>query len=146
MKKSYRSFIFYIVLVILVSSVSTVTGDEETSFVVIVNSDNPVSSLTRSQVSKIFLKKVIQWDSGGKIALIEQGEVKEDFSEKIHNKDKAAIDNYWTQMIFSGRRVPPNQVNTDIEVIEFIEKNRNAIGYVSKNAALENVKILKVNF
>ncbi len=146
MEKSYRSFIVFILLVFLLSSFSAVAENESTSFVVIVNAANPVSSMTRSQVSKIFLKKVVKWDKGGRIAPIEQGEIKRDFAEKIHNKNKSAVDNYWTQMIFSGRSVPPYEVKSDSEVIKFIETNQSGIGYVSKNATLKNVKILEVIF
>ena len=42
--------------------------------------------------------------------------------------------NYWQQLIFSGQDVPPPELKTDDEVIQYVIKNPNSIGYVSSGS------------
>ena len=56
----------------------------------------------------------------------------------------AAISSYWAQRIFSGRDVPPPELDSDEAVIEYVLKNRGAVGYVSPSAKLERAKVLPI--
>jgi hypothetical protein len=40
--------------------------------------------------------------------------------------------------------VPPPQMKSDREVLDYVKANRGAIGYVSRRAPLKGVKVLKV--
>ena len=41
-----------------------VWAQEELSFKVIVNKANPTSSLSKTELSRFFMKKVVRWESG----------------------------------------------------------------------------------
>ena len=106
-----------------------------------------VSSLTVDQVSKMFLKKTTQWADGTKGAPVDQVEtsdITETFFKAVHGKSPGAVKSYWQQQIFSGRGVPPPVKGSDAEVIAYVKANSGAIGYVSADAPVEGVKVLKV--
>lgn len=112
-------------------------GGQQPAYTVVVHASNPVSSLPRAEVSKIFLKKVTRWDDGDPIEPIDQVErspTRAAFSEDVHRRGVSAIKSYWQRMIFSGREVPPPEVPDDARVLAFVRANPGAIGYVSANA------------
>jgi len=119
-------------------------------FVVIVNKSNNVASLSKSQVSRMFLKKVFTWKDGSPVKpidLIPDSPVRKAFSQEIHGRNVYSIKNYWQQMIFAGRDVPPLEKETEQEIIDYVNSHPNAIGYISSgNTDLQNVKAITVNY
>ena len=53
---------------------------------------------------------------------------------RCHSRSVAAVKSYWQQVIFSGRGVPPPELETDEAVLRFVARHPGAIGYVSGSA------------
>ena len=114
---------------------------------VVVNEANPVSSLSRQEVSDLFLKKTSRWAQLGLVMPVDQPEgaaVRETLNREIHHKSLSAVRAYWQQRIFSGRDVPPPEKDGDAEVLSFVRKNPGAIGYISSSASAAGVKVVGV--
>ena len=106
-------------------------------FTIIVNTANPVSSMAKEDVARLFLKKSINWQSGAMVAAVElpmTAKAREAFARDVLGKTLAQVKSYWQQQIFSGRDVPVPEKPTDDDVVAFVRANPNAIGYVSKGA------------
>jgi ABC-type phosphate transport system substrate-binding protein len=120
----------------------------DTPYKVIVNKSNPVATLTKSELARLFLKKTIVWQGGGEVQPVDLGEdsdARQAFSKQVLGKDISAVKGYWQQLIFTGRGVPPIEKQSEAEVLAFVSANRNAIGYVSAAAALgPDVKVVKI--
>ena len=147
MLKTKRLLCLILTLLLLIISGLSIAGEEPESFVIIVNKSNNVSSLSKSQASRMFLKKVFTWKDGEPVRpveLIPNHNVRQKFSEEVHGRNVYSIKNYWQQMIFAGRDVPPLEKETEKEIIEYVSSKPNAIGYVSPNANLEKVKVLQI--
>jgi hypothetical protein len=54
------------------------------------------------------------------------------------------VRSYWQQRIFSGRDVPPPELDSDDAVIGFVSKYAGAVGYVSGAAKLVGVRELGI--
>ena len=109
------------------------------AFLVVVNEQNNVGSLSRNVVSRFFLKKVSRWDSGAvalPVDLPPDSPVREAFSRRVLSKSVSSIKAYWQQQIVSGRDVPPPEKADDAAVLEFVQSNPSAIAYVSAAATL----------
>jgi ABC-type phosphate transport system substrate-binding protein len=116
-------------------------------YVLVVNPGNPASGLTKTEVARLFLKKVTTWPDGKPVAAVDQprtAAVRKEFSLDVHQKDADAVSAYWQVLVFSGRDVPPRIVRSDDEVLAFVRLNVGAIGYVSAGASLEGVKKVAV--
>jgi ABC-type phosphate transport system substrate-binding protein len=112
---------------------------QDASFRVVVNAANPMTTISRDELSRLFLKKVTTWSSGRPVMLVDQAEaspVRRDFTKAVHRKEVSSVKGYWQTMIFAGRAVPPSEKPSDAEVIAFVGANPNAIGYVSAAAPL----------
>jgi ABC-type phosphate transport system substrate-binding protein len=119
----------------------------EPRYWVIVHPDNPIQSLRRDEVSRLFLKKITRWSDGRAAApvdLVESAPARNAFSRDVHQRSPAAIKKYWQQMVFSGESAPPPEVATEADVLALVRSDPAAIGYVSDEAVLRGVKILDV--
>lgn len=117
-------------------------------FIVVVNADNPISTLRVPEVSNYFLKKATQWRDGTRVMPVDlaaPSAVRDGFCQRIHSRSSAAVKSYWQQMIFSGREVPPAEKGSAGEVMAYVRANRGAIGYVPSGTALAGgVKAVEV--
>lgn len=137
-----------IVLIVLGLRDSTVEGQPRRAFKVVVNSDNPSPALPRATIARMFLLRIATWDHGPPVVPVDQlatVAAREAFTGEVHGRSVASIKSYWERMIFSGRGVPPPEVATDREVLDFIRSRPGAIGYVSSSTALgSDVKELEI--
>jgi ABC-type phosphate transport system substrate-binding protein len=116
-------------------------------FRVVVHPDNPSTGLSREFVIDVFLKRVTRWSDGEMIRPVDQrvdSFVRRRFSESVLQRSVAAIKSYWQQRIFSGRELPPPEVDSDEAVVSYVLKHRGAVGYVSGAAKLDRAKAVQV--
>ena len=113
----------------------------------VVNSVNTTASLTRRELSALFLGRKTAWPDGTKAVPIDQVEtspVRDAFSRGIHGRKPTAVKNYWLQILFSGRGVPPVEKAGDEQVLEAVRSRAGAVGYVTAGARTDGVKVLEI--
>lgn len=106
---------------------------QDVPYRVVVNASNPVTRLTRDQVSRIFLRKVTLWDDRQPVLPVDQAPdspVRRAFTKQIHLRTIASVQTWWQQQTFAGVGVPPPERVDDAQVLDYIRKYPNAIGYV----------------
>lgn len=120
-------------------------AEESAGFLIIVHADNPVTEMSKKDLSKLFLKKMKTWKeldaTVEPIDLVGDSPARERFSDVIHERKVASIKAYWQKEIFSGRAVPPVEKESDADVLDAVSKNSGAIGYVSESAAVADYKV-----
>ena len=116
-------------------------------FRIVVNPQNPVSSLSKTQVSKLFLDKGT-WDDGASVApvdLLPTSPIREGFSRDVLGVPvPTAIDRSRVAAKAAGLNPPPSMAS-DREVLAFVRLKPGAIGYVSLAADVSGVKVVAVN-
>jgi ABC-type phosphate transport system substrate-binding protein len=116
-------------------------------YVVIVHPSNDNGTLERKFIEDAFLKKVTRWPNDVVVRPVDQGAgstVRRAFSEDVLHRSVDAVKGYWQQRIFSGRDVPPPELDTDEEVVKYVLKYDGAVGYVSANASLGGARVVGV--
>jgi ABC-type phosphate transport system substrate-binding protein len=111
--------------------------------VVVVHPSNSLSSLSPNDVKMIYLGNKIHFDSGKKIAVVDQKNdepARADFFKKAIKIAPEMYRAYWTKRIFSGKGVPPKQIGSDKEVLDFISKTPDGVGYLNANSLNDSVK------
>jgi ABC-type phosphate transport system substrate-binding protein len=125
-----------------------VAARADAGYAVVVSASNPITSISRDQASKLFLKKAATWQDGRDVVPVDQPEgspVRDAFTKAVLHKSVAAVKSYWQQQIFSGRGVPPTEKSSDGDVLGFVRTTPNAIGYVSASAPVgPGVKVVNV--
>jgi ABC-type phosphate transport system substrate-binding protein len=113
--------------------------------VAVVSSKNPVTSLSKSQVTDIFLGKTARFPDGALAVPIDQEEgsrARDEFYATFTGKSPAQIKSHWTKIIFTGRGQPPAAVSSSAEVRHLIAANPHAISYIERSAVDNSVKVL----
>ena len=131
----------------LVSLVGVPAPAENTSFLVIVNSENPTQAIGTDALSRIFMKKTKAWEDGNSILPVDLGgssDTRKDFSRSVHGRSATAIKNHWQRRVFSGRGTPPPELESEDAVVMYVRYKRGAIGYVSTGTDLTGVHALKL--
>lgn len=114
---------------------------------VIVHPKNPITMVDRSFLQDAFLKKTTQWPTGLRLQPVDlhpKAVVRRKFSEEVLARSIAAVKSYWQQRIFSGRGVPPPELQTEHEIITYVLDHEGAVGYVSEDSDLKSSKTVLV--
>ncbi len=142
----YERLTIAAVLTVAASIIPAIAAGQ--SFKIVVNAGNSATTITKQNLSKCFLKQTTAWINGVALIPVDQAansEIREAFSQEVHDRDASSIRSFWQRQIFSGRGVPPTEKTSDEEVLAFIQSNPGAIGYVSADADLvTGVKVLKI--
>ena len=87
-----------IVAMVLLASVTFCA--EGGSYKIVVNPSNPVTSMSRDDVSRIFMTKSTKFPDGRSASPVDlpaNSPIRESFSKDIHGKPASAVDAYWQQ-------------------------------------------------
>src|ERR1041384_767938 len=137
-----------VVLTLACLSAPGVLAAQDVGYRVIGNRTNPVVPLTSDQVSKIFLRRINQWDNHQPVLPVDQtadSPVRRSFTKKTPGRTIAAIQTWWQQQTFAGIGVAPPERASDTDVIEYVRRYPNAIGYVRGAVAVgSHLKIIDV--
>jgi ABC-type phosphate transport system substrate-binding protein len=115
--------------------------------VTVVSAQNPATTLTKSEVSNIFLGKTNRFPNGTPAVAIDQPEgaaPRVEFYQHISSKQPAEIKAYWAKMIFTGRGQPPMVVDSDEQMKKALASRPDGIGYIDRAAVDDRVKVLAV--
>ena len=114
---------------------------------VIVNSQSGVEQLTKAEVINLFLGRQKKLPSGATALTVDlagPNAEKQQFYARLVNKELAEINSYWARLFFSGQGSPPRQVEAPEEVLDIVENNKSAIGYIERNKVDSRVKIVYI--
>lgn len=148
-----RALVLIVVPLLLVLLAPAPTASAEESrppappFWIVVHPDIRITTVDRTFLQDAFLKKVRTWPGGGVIHPVDMGRhssVRARFSKEVLDRSVAAVNAYWQQRIFSGRDVPPPELDGDDKVLAYVLKREGAIGYVSGTADLRGVRVVSV--
>ncbi len=137
-----KYFFLFAIFLFVIGTVNAQT------YKIIVNNSNSTTSLSKAEVSNLFLKKKTKWSSGTEVKPVDlspKSDLREAFSKEIHGKTIAQVRAYWQQTVFAGKATPPSEMDGITKVVEYVKANPGAIGYVSADANVSGVKVLSIN-
>jgi ABC-type phosphate transport system substrate-binding protein len=138
----------FVALTGLVASLVPVRPAGAEEFVIIVNHANPLGRLTRSEVSRLFLRRTKVWPNGVAAVpydLSGTSPIRAFFSTGVHKKALWVVLAFWQQEIASGRTIPPEVHPTEQAALDAVRENPGAIAYVASGRTLgPGVKALAV--
>jgi TonB family protein len=114
---------------------------------VIANGGVRADMISANELKSVFLEKSNSLRDGTYVepVLEKDGPVHEAF---LHEYLAAGTDDdlqsYYRALVFSGRGSMPKQLGSDAEVVAYVARTKGAIGYVSAETAVEDVKTLAI--
>ena len=132
-------------LFVLALAGTSIAGDDR--FKVIVNPENPASSVDREFLRDAYLRKAAEWSNGETIRPVDLADkfpARERFNEDVVRKTAAQLKAYWNQQIFSGKGVPPPEADTTAEMIDYVLAHPGAVGYLPVDIDPGHAKVIPV--
>jgi hypothetical protein len=113
----------------------------EDSFVVVINASVRGTSVRRSDLAAVFLKKAVRWGGGLSANPVDQSgtsSVRRAFSDSVLQMPVAAVVQYWGRQLLSGEGSarPPAVKESDTAVVAYVAKTAGAVGYVAEGTPL----------
>lgn len=118
----------------LLADVLVVTGAKSSSI-----------TLSKNQVSDVFLGKVASLPDGSSATPIDQPEsnpLRDEFYLKVTNKSAAQAKAHWAKLYFTGRGVPPHECIDSGDVKRILNSTPGAIGYIERSSLDSSVRII----
>lgn len=103
--------------------------------VVVVNARSGIEQMSRDEVTNIFLGRYRKLPGGGTALPVDQlgnSTLRAEFYRKLVNKDLNEINAYWSRLVFSGKTLPPRQIETITEILAWLAVNPDGIAYVER--------------
>lgn len=133
---------------ILIASTSFVSAPAhlESETVVILNADNPVATMTASQVKLTYLRKINKrWKEINKniVPLDRKADcdTRKVFYKDVLQMSSDEVTRYFTEREYQNAEAPPLKFATDDEIIEYVENNVGAIAFVNKASVKTGSKV-----
>lgn len=115
--------------------------------VVVVHPDNQ-ATITKQNVQRLFLGKETAFPSSEAATIVTQPAsqpLRAEFDSGVLGRNTAQVSAMWAKLVFTGRGIAPQEVETDADVIEFIQGDKNAIGYIDSASVNDDVKVVNLD-
>ncbi len=115
--------------------------------VVVVSAANPVESLSRVQLTDIYLGRLNRFPNGDAVVPIDQSEgspAHDRFYSHYLRQSPAQIKAHWSKLIFTGRGQPPRAVTGGDAAAGLVAENPNAIGYLDAGLVNDRLRVVSI--
>ena len=133
-----RSIAIFAALVTVLAVSSARAGH----LVVITHSESAIHTLSREQVSRIFLGRLKLLPTGERVTVVEAGPLRERFYQKLLGRNLAEVNAYWARLQFSGRTQPPLRLASSEDALAAVLAERNVVGYIDADLLDPRAKVL----
>jgi hypothetical protein len=101
--------------------------------------------ISQTEVDSEIVRRIYLWLSRALIGvnLPEGSEVRSQFENEVIGRTADQLRAHWSRLQFTGRAVPLRDVESDQDVIDYVQSSPHAIGYVSNEELVgDDVHIL----
>ena len=132
---------------IVIGLMSAATGNSPAWRIkVIANPSVRGDRVSLRELKSVYLGKISSLSDGTHIepVLAKRGLAHEDFLRQCLDQSNDQLQLYYRSLVFSGKGSMPKEVNSDAEMVAYVARTKNAIGYVSVDANTDGVKTMYV--
>lgn len=116
--------------------------------VVVVVHPNNTNALDSAAIKRLFLGKEKKFPDGQPATPLNQvvdSATRNQFDEQLLERNSSQIAAYWSKLVFTGKGVPPKEVNDDAAVVSVVSQDISAVGYVERSSVTTDVKVISLN-
>jgi hypothetical protein len=140
-----RTFIQVVTIFLL--TLFLVPAKAQEPLVVVVNKDNPVEQLSRSELIDLFMGKYVAFPNDVKAIPVELNgdhKIKVEFYQNLVGMPLSRVNAYWSRLRFTGRKRSAVFKPNEKDLIAFIIANEWAIGYVPQSLITDDLKVVYI--
>ncbi len=114
--------------------------------VIIANKGVEENSVNKAELRNIYLGDKSEWSNGEEIkfVILKRGPAHEAFLDAYIKKNPKSFVRYWKKLILTGKAVSPKLVDTENDVLDYVSHTEGALGYVSADKNIQDLKQIKI--
>ncbi|MBJ6798659.1 type 2 periplasmic-binding domain-containing protein [Geomonas propionica] len=122
------------------------SGAHAASFTIIANKSVVESALTRAELQGIYLGEKVKWGNRKhiKISVLEDDRTLKEFLQVVLGKTPSQFDQHWVRMVTTGKASMPPAFPDAQQLIDYVAKTPNAIGFVPSGQPGDAVKTIAI--
>jgi hypothetical protein len=137
-----------ITTLLLAALACTFAPAAKADFYVVVGERNPVAALSQQQVLQLFMGRTRSFPDGRPAATCEiaSDTQRASFYHLLSGMSLPQVTSYWARLMFSGRNLPPQRLDSEAELVERVQNDPNAIGWLPqapRQKGLRTVLVLR---
>jgi predicted Kef-type K+ transport protein len=122
-----KPFIFSIFLTVLTCSTALANTDEKVVLVAHIDYD---LTLTQQEIQNLFMGGYTSYQLTP-ISLKSGNELRMLFNLTVLGLTEARVQSYWSQMKFTGRKIPPKAFESEDDALLYVLRNKNTVTYIN---------------
>lgn len=136
--KNFRSLFLFSLVVFFSAQIKA-------EIVVITHTDSELRDLDNETVRAYYLGNLLVTGSGTTISVgmhATTSSIRQEFDRQVLGIEPEQLHSRWSGLVFSGKASMPELVNNDKEMLEWVQRKINSIGYIDEDNLTEEVKLL----
>ena len=132
---------------LLVLTAAALAPRAHADFYLVVQSTNPQPSLTQKEAVDLFMGRNRAFRNGNLAQVFDlprDSTQRADFYQRLTGMGPAQVNSYWARLMFSGQTMPPQSVADEAAMIDTVKRNPNAVGWLQKEPADKQLRVLLV--
>ncbi len=115
-------------------------------YVVIVNNNNPLSSVSAADLKRLYTGKLDNIDNNSVVPvnMSLDNPAAISFLKEVVGMESADYKSFWLAQQIRGGSSAPVVKKNEADMLSFIKENANAVGYLPKETAPDGVKVITV--
>ncbi len=127
------SFVRKFLLCSSIIASSLLCSSANAKVIVVANTDD-VIKLTRQEVKALFMGGAVSFDLKA-VGLKPKHQSRLQFNASVLGLTESRVQSYWAQMRFSGKSKPPQELETEQAVLDYLQNNQGAVAYLDESKA-----------
>lgn len=126
---------------------ATLPVTAQPAFVIVVNKENPITSLTIVELQRIFRKQTRMWPHAESIVPVDwdaTSELRAEFCRRVLGRSVREMAEFWVQQSITQGLAPPSTQRSARAVLRFVASVPGAISYLAPDDVDDSVKTIKV--
>jgi len=114
---------------------------------IVANAGMSIPSLSKREISDIFLGRRKQWDDGTtiKLALLKSSIEQDRFLNTYTGRSMSQYWAHWRNILFSGSGIMPKVFSTEQELLAYVASEKGALGHVTDINPLKDLRLQVVH-
>ena len=119
----------------------------QADFYLVVQAANPQPALTQREAVNLFMGRTRAFQNGDIAQVYDlprDSAARAEFYQRLTGMGPAQVNSYWARLMFSGQTMPPQSVPDEAAMIDTVKRSPGAIGWVRKEPADKQLRVLLV--
>ncbi|MDU0356207.1 hypothetical protein RS130_22055 [Paraglaciecola aquimarina] len=128
-------------------SITTLTvlmsaGHASADILVVVNKHSETTKLSKNELIDLYMGRFRTFPNSKPARLYDRSDLRNEFYRQLIDKSVSEVNAFWARLLFTGRAKPPEALDTTASLLEVLNDDMQAIGYINESDMQASMKVV----